>query len=331
MNTIEQTITPTPESTPSYISAAQQGHHTWARYLIGTILIAVAWFGIGTLATLIMIVGYGVVIGDLGIAFQLASPTPPPDLIVPTFLVLMVSFVPFFLGTVVVVRFLHNRPVRTLVTGKSRINWRRVGTGAGIWLLLLIVTLGIDLVLRPDMYTFQFDPGQWLPYTLLALFFIPIQAGTEELVFRGYLMQATSVFTRNPILLLLPSSLLFGALHLANPEVASNFWLLAAYYAMFGLFTAWISLKDGTIELALGMHIANNMTAIISTFPDSALPAPAPILKNVFEPEIDVTLFIVMAVIFYFVAFGRKALNGEIAKISQIKTNGQTLGDSAEG
>jgi membrane protease YdiL (CAAX protease family) len=273
-------------------------------------LIAIAWFVGGTIATLVVIIGYGVLTGDLGVAFELASPNPPPELIVPTFLALMISFVPFFLGTLAVVRFLHNRPIRTLVTGKSRINWQRVGTGAGVWLVLLLVTLGIDLVLRPDMYSFQFDLGQWLPYTLLALLFIPIQSGTEELVFRGYLMQAMSVFTRNPILLLLPSSLLFGALHLANPEVASNFWLLAAYYAMFGLFTAWISLKDGTIELALGMHIANNMTAIISTFPDSALPAPAPILKNVFEPEVDVTLFIVMAVIFYFVVFGRKALSG---------------------
>jgi membrane protease YdiL (CAAX protease family) len=299
-----------PEQPTTYIAAARQGHHTWLRYLIGTILIAVAWFVGGTIATLVVIIGYGVFTGDFGLAFEMASPNPPPDLIVPTFLTLMVSFVPFFLGTVAVVRFLHNRPVRTLVTGKSRINWRRVGTGAGVWVVLLLVTLGIDIVLRPDMYTFQFDITQWLPYTLLALLFIPIQSGTEELVFRGYLMQATSVFTRNPILLMLPSSLLFGALHLANPEVASNFWLLAAYYAMFGLFTAWISLKDGTIELALGMHIANNMTAIISTFPDSALPAPAPILKNVFEPEIDVTLFIVMAVVFYFIVFGRKALSG---------------------
>lgn len=298
------------EQPTTYIDAARQGHHTWLRYLIGTILIAIAWFVGGTIATLVVIIGYGVLIGDLGVAFEMASPTPPPELIVPTFLTLMVSFVPFFLGALLVVRFLHNRPVRTLVTGQSRINWWRVGTGAGVWLVLLLVTLGIDLVLRPDMYSFQFDAGQWVPYTLLALLFIPIQSGTEELVFRGYLMQATSVFSRNPIVLLLPSSLLFGALHLANPEVATNFWLLAAYYAMFGLFTAWISLKDGTIELALGMHIANNMTAIISTFPDSALPAPAPILKNVFEPEIDVTLFIVMAVIFYVVVFGRKALSG---------------------
>ncbi len=301
-----------PEPQTTYIAAAQQGNHTWLRYLIGTILIAIAWFGIGTIATLIVVIAYGVLVGDFSIALELASPNPPPDLMVPTFLALMVSFVPFFLGTLAVVRFLHNRPVRTLVTGAPRINWRRVGTGAGVWLLLLLVTLGIDLVLRPEMYSFQFDLGQWLSYTLLALLLIPIQAGTEELVFRGYLMQAVSVFTRNPILIMLPPSLLFGALHLANPEVASNFWLLAAYYLMFGLFTALISLKDGTIELALGMHVVNNMTAIISTFPDSALPAPAPILKNVFEPEIDVMLFVVMAVIFYFVVFGRRALSGNL-------------------
>lgn len=309
MNTIESPITAYPES-DSYINAARQGHHTWLRYLIGTILIAVAWFVVGSIATLVVVIGYGLLVGDFSVALELVSPNPPPDLILPTFLAIMVSFVPFFLGTAAVVRFLHNRPVRTLVTGKARINWRRVGTGAGVWLVLLMATLGIDLVLRPEMYSFQFDAGQWLPYTLLALLFIPIQSGTEELVFRGYLMQAMSVFTRNPILLLLPSSLLFAVLHLANPEVASNFWLLASYYLLFALFTAWISLKDGTIELALGMHIANNMTAIISTFPDSALPAPAPILKTVFEPEIDVILFIVMAVIFYVVVFGRRALSG---------------------
>lgn len=303
-NDKEISVVPVVES-DSYISVARQGNGSWVRYLIGTILVFAMWLGVGTLATLAFVIAAGIWWGDFGMALQLVE-QPPPEMVVPSFLVLMVSFVPFFIGVLGVVRFVHNRPMRTVVTGKPRIDWRRVGVGFGLWLALLVANLVIDLILRPDLYTFQFNLSQWLPYTLLALLFIPIQAGTEELFFRGYLMQASSLVSRNPIVLILPSSLLFAGLHLGNPEVATDFWVVASYYLLFALFAAWISLKDGTIELALGMHIANNMTAIISTFPDSALPAPAPILKNVFEPALDVVLFIVMAAIFYFVAFRKQ-------------------------
>ena len=52
-------------------------------------------------------------------------------------------------------RLLIGRPFRSLVTLRSRINWSRVGIGFGVWLLISIVSTGIDVALRPELYTWQ--------------------------------------------------------------------------------------------------------------------------------------------------------------------------------
>jgi hypothetical protein len=59
---------------------------------------------------------------------------------------------------------------------------------------------------------------------------------------------------------------------LANPEVEAGFLLVALYYFGFGAFLAWVSLRDGTLELAFGAHAANNLYgAVVLSFEGSAL------------------------------------------------------------
>ena len=70
-------------------------------------------------------------------------------------------------------------------------------------------------------------------------------------------------------------------MQLSNPEVASQErWQgvtsIAIYYFMIAAFLAWITLKDNTLELALGVHAANNMvTFLLITSVHSVIPSPA--------------------------------------------------------
>lgn len=308
MTTATETSIPAPLATAgrSYIDEAETGNGSGVRYVLGSIFILATWLIGGSILALIVTVVMAVLQGGPvtaeGLLELLSSPSA--DQMLPNMLILMSTFWPFTFAIWLVTRFLHNRPFRSLITWRSRINWGRVGIGFGVWLLLSVVSTGADVLLRPEQYTWQPNWGAWLPYAILSLILVPIQASTEELFFRGYLMQASSKISRNFFVLILPSSFLFMLLHILNEEVGSDPLLLLAFYLSFGLFAAFLSVKDGTTELAIGAHVANNLYgSLAATFPESSLPSPAPLLKASLEPALDLGVFVVLAVAFYLIVF----------------------------
>ena len=101
---------------------------------------------------------------------------------------------------------------------------------------------------------------------------------------------------------------------LANPELDSGFLLVALYYFGFGAFLAWVSLRDGTLELAIGAHAANNLFgAIVLGFEGSALNTPSLFYADRFVPAYSLIQFLVAAALFYvvvFVLFKRRTKKG---------------------
>jgi hypothetical protein len=127
------------------------------------------------------------------------------------------------------------------------------------------------------------------------------------LFFRGYLVQAGSLISRNWIFLAIWSGVLFAIPHFLNPEVASNTWVMMMSYFVLGAFLAWISLKDGTIELAIGVHAANNLMAgLLVTFPESVLPSPAILTTTHFDPVYSLVTVIFFCALFYLLVFVRR-------------------------
>ena len=62
----------------------------------------------------------------------------------------------------------------------------------------------------------------------------------------------------------LVSSLLFALPHLLNPEVyGANLWIAFLPYLTTGLLLSLITLRDGTLELAMGVHAINNIIAFL--------------------------------------------------------------------
>ena len=95
---------------------------------------------------------------------------------------------------------------------------------------------------------------------------MPLQTGFEEVFFRAYLMQAVGLTVRNAWLPLVFTSVTFGLMHLANPEVEKLGYMLLIYYIGTGFFLGITTLMDDGIELALGFHTANNLfTALLVT------------------------------------------------------------------
>lgn len=238
---------------PTYVDEAAGGEYRWWRYVLGLVIIVVANLVVGGAVGLLVVYA---VTGGLDPATL--GPTA-------SFVAIMSGF-PFFLaGIVLVVTRLHRRHVRTLVTARARIDWRRVGLGFLTWLVLLcLVKLG-SFLLAPESFSVNTDLAALALFAPLAIALTAIQTTTEELFFRGYVVQAASRVWGNRVFLALVSATLFTLPHLLNPEAAAGGWLTVffGYFVGTGLVWVVVSLIDGTTELAIGAHFANNITSIL--------------------------------------------------------------------
>jgi membrane protease YdiL (CAAX protease family) len=214
----------------------------------------------------------------------------------------MFSFIMFFLGTFIAVRFIHQRPFHTLIA--PRIRWGRVALGFGVWLVLTTVTTIVEAWLYPGRYQLTFDPVNFFPFALLVILLVPLQTSTEELFFRGYLLQWIGLRLRNIVILSFMSGVLFMLPHLANPEIAVDVVLLPAFYFAFGAFLAFVSLKDGGLELALGVHAANNVFAsIFANYVGSALQTSALFTATELDPVYSLLSTLTAMAVFYICFF----------------------------
>lgn len=219
---------------------------------------------------------------------------------------LFMAIFPFYLaGIVLAVALIHRRSPRTLVTPERRINIKRVAQGFGSWFLIMCAFALVSFILDPSIYAFRPDPAVFVTFALVALILTPVQTTTEELFFRGYLVQGASLIGKNPIFLAAVSGALFMLPHLANPEVDAGFVTAALYYLASGVFLALISLKDGTIELAIGIHAANNLfNALVLSYSGSAFGnIPSLFYSDRFDPSSELVSFLLMCVLFYVLIF----------------------------
>ena len=281
----------------TYLEAGRRGKNSWWRYLLGVIFIVFMWFVVGGRASLAL--------GNvLGISPEQIATDPSAAGPIAGYLVISASFPVFLLGSVLAVTFLHRRSPLTLVTGRRYIDWRRVGTGLGVWFVLVVLGGLVGFFLDPSAFSLGPNLAAFVPFALLALVLTPIQTTAEEVFFRGYLVQGASLISSNFVFLAVASGVLFMLPHLANPGLDSGFLLVALYHFGFGAFLAWISLKDGTLELAIGAHAANNLFgAIVLGFEGSALNTPSLFLTDRFVPVYSLIQFLVTAALFYVVVF----------------------------
>lgn len=100
----------------------------------------------------------------------------------------------------------------------------------------------------------------------------PFQATGEELLFREYFFQGIAWTTKRPWLAVILTSVFFGLLHLANPEIKTFGWPFIFSYIFMGIAAGIMTIMDDFTELAIGLHILNNLySAIIVSFTSAAL------------------------------------------------------------
>ena len=269
-----------------FLQLARTGKTQWWHYLLGVLLSIFFFQIVGGLATVTLIRSY--VQNDGDPTTRLLSPEEigangiPIEGVAPALVYVFfnIAFIFFLLGIYLAIKQIHKRSFVSLITPARRINWKRIGQGFSVFFVLKVIEILCGYALDPSSYTFNFQPAAFFTFLLVVAIFTPIQTATEELFFRGYLLQGIGHRWGKQAGLII-TSILFCFVHLLNAEVQTQeSWQSLAsiviYFLMIGVFLGWLTLKDNTLELAIGVHAANNIaTFLMVTSPNSSIPSPA--------------------------------------------------------
>lgn len=179
-------------------------------------------------------------------------------------LYILATFGFFALGLAMVTSTIHRRSPSTLFGPFAAVasDALRVTLAVGALLVLLLILLpqNVELVRNEDLAR-----RSWIALLPLSLTAIALQAGTEELIFRGYLQQQLAArFPGRPLWLVLPAAL-FGLSHLSPAAAGDNAVFFAVWAFAFGVAAADLTARTGSIGAALGFHLANNVVAVLIT------------------------------------------------------------------
>ena len=208
------------------------------------------WF-VAIILVIISIIGFGYAGGELFKALFGAAADGSAKAQLSEAFVFAASILFIFLW----VKFKEQRNFRTIgFLGKDGL--KRYGIGFLIGIALIVVPT-LVLILLGD-YTQVERAGATLGmsalWIVIGLFFVwAIQSTSEEIIMRGFLLQSTGRQLPAWFAVIIPS-LLFAALHIgADPIALLNIVLVA-------LFFSFLSLGQGSIWMAAGIHTAWNMT-----------------------------------------------------------------------
>lgn len=216
----------------------------------------------------------------------------------PTLFLILLPFAVVLPFIYLVVTRLHQRSFLSLITSRDRVDYKKILFSFLLWGTVSALMVIFDYMMSPEDYVWNFKPLTFLILLLISVVMIPLQTSMEELIFRGYLMQGFGVLFKNRWMPLLITSILFGLLHIWNPEIDKLGIHLIWYYIGTGLFLGVITLMDEGIELALGFHAANNLvTALLVTASWTAFQTESLLIDNS-EPSLGVELIFTLAVIY---------------------------------
>ncbi len=274
-----------------FLEQINNENNRFVSYLKGS-LIFIFFHFLGQIPLTLYLISQSDLIDDYTNQYELLS-VLPPDM---SFFLILLPFAVTLPFIYLVFTKLHELPFSSLITARNRIDFKRIIFSFLLWGTVSALMVIFNYILSPDNYIWNFKPLPFLILFLMSIVMIPIQTSVEELLFRGYLMQGFGVLFKNRWVPLFITSILFGLLHLWNPEIDKLGIHLIWYYIGTGLFLGVITLMDEGIELALGFHAANNLvTVLLVTASWTAFQTESLLIDNA-EPSLGKELIITLAI-----------------------------------
>lgn len=281
----------------NYFQQAYKGQNDLWRYFVSVFVIFIGWQFIGAIPLVVIAVMHS---KDIN-AFMEGAKSSFLNMGINANAFLFFIILTFAIGLYFVfisIKYIHKRSFNSLVTSRKKIDWKRFLFTFVLWFLISLTTLIIGYFVTPENYTWNFKPIPFLILVLISFLFLPLQTSFEELLFRGYIMQSLGIATKNKWFPLIFTSVTFGLLHGANPEVDKLGSIIMVYYIGTGLLLGIMTLMDEGTELALGFHAANNIVAAIFVTTDWTVFQTDALLIDTSEPSIGFETFLPVFVIY---------------------------------
>ena len=281
----------------NYIQQAFKGNNEWYHWIFTIILVFIGWQILGVLPLVMTAFAFTENMTE----FANAAANNFMTLGINKNLFLFLMLFMFAVGLVFLligIKYIHKRTITSLVTSRKKIDWKRFLFGFLSWGILVLVLSVIGIYLAPENYTFNFNAKPFFILVGISIVFIPLQTSLEELLFRGYFMQGLGTLAKNKWVPLVITSVCFGLLHGANPEVQKLGSILMVFYIGTGFFYGITTLMDEGTELALGLHAANNMIAAFLVTTDWMVFQTDALFIDTSEPSVTWEMFIPVFVLY---------------------------------
>jgi membrane protease YdiL (CAAX protease family) len=280
-----------------YIAQAYNYLHDAWRYIVGALLI----FLVSQLGAIPLIIAVVLKLTSDG---EGLSALEDPNAIMTvldsnlTLFLMLLSFAFGLLAVYLWTKWVHKQPMTPLTTSRKKIDWGRFWFGFSLIGITTVILTTLDYYANPEDYIFQFDLVPFLILAVIAIVMVPLQTSFEEYLFRGYLMQGIGVMVGNKWLPLIITSVIFGGLHILNPEVEKLGNIIMVYYIGTGFFLGIMTLMDEGMELAMGFHAGNNLIAALLVTADWTVFQTNSVLKDISEPSAGVDVIIPVLLVY---------------------------------
>lgn len=281
-----------------YLQHAFKGKNDWWRYVLSSIIVICAYF-LAQLPISLIVLFKATENNDGANIAQYINPVAL-GMSQNAYLLLFIAPLILVLGTVVMcMKVLHWQTLQGVFTSFGKFRWRNYFIAAFVWFLMLIIFDSISYFMHNETFELQFHAKDFIVLLAICIVFVPIQTAWEELYFRGNLMQGFGILFKYRYIALIITSVLFGLVHISNPEV-QKFGVPAAMaqYIGFGLFLGILVIMDGGMEAALGIHAMNNFYSLtLVSYSGSVLDSPSLITKTDNDIAFSVMALLLAAII----------------------------------
>lgn len=178
-------------------------------------------------------------------------------------------FLGMFIGFIISLKIIAKTSLRDFIFGKGgKFNSKQ----SGLICILFIIGFVLSVLLSiGNIQPSGISMGEYIPFLLLSLVMVTVQIAWEEFFFRGIFIRFACKnnisMTKGAIISGIISSLLFMALHVANPEVYSvsgmQIVFAIASYFLSGACLYCADIYFRSLTPGLIMHWINNMVAFV--------------------------------------------------------------------
>ena len=196
------------------------------------------------------------------------------------------------------VKFVQGQTLRSLTTSRAKVDWKRVFFSFFLWGSITTAMILALYYTQPENFVWNFKPEKFFIFLILAIILVPMQTSFEEYLFRAHMMQGIGLATNSRLIPLIVTSVLFGLMHIANPEVGKIGYIIMVYYIGTGFFLGIITLMDDGMELALGFHAANNLVSALLISSDWSALQTHSLYKDVSDPSAGFDVLLPIFIVF---------------------------------